>query len=267
MVGTMMEAGVANRTYVIVGGTTGLGLSAARALVAQGARVGLCGRSEQKVASALELLGEDRAVGSSLDATETGSVGELIELTCARFGELHGLYHVAGGSGRSKGDGPLHEVTDEGWDYTLQLNLTSVMHSNRAALRKFLQQGQGGVILNMGSVLATSPSPRYFASHAYAATKAGIEGLSKALAAYYAKDNIRVNVIAPALVETPMSERARGNHEIMEFVGRKQPLAGGRIGVPSDADGAALFLLGESSAYVTGQVVKVDGGWSVSEGA
>ena len=120
--------------------------------------------------------------------------------------------------------------------------------------------------MNMGSVLGFSPSPGHFASHAYAATKAAIEGFSKSLAAYYAKDNIRVNVIAPALVQTPMSERAREDAEIMEFVRRKQPLDGGRIGTPEDLDRAVLYLLGEGSAYMTGQVVSVDGGWSVTEG-
>lgn len=258
--------GVSNRNYVIVGGTTGLGFSAARALVAHGAKVGLCSRSPENVARALRDLGEENAVGSGLDATATGAMSALIELTCARFGELHGLYHVAGGSGRARGDGPLHELSDEGWDYTLRQNLTSVMHSNRAAVRKFREQGKGGVILNMGSVLAFSPSPRHFASHAYAASKAGIEGFSKSLAAYYARDDIRVNVIAPALVETPMSERAQENAEIMEFVKRKQPLDGGRIGAPQDLDGAVLCLLGEGGRYVTGQVWRVDGGWSMSEG-
>ena len=262
----MAEGGVTNRTYVIVGGSTGLGFSAARALVANGAKVGICSRSAESVSRALEELGDQCAVGSSLDATETGSVSELIEVTCTRFGTLHGLYHVAGGSGRSKGDGPLHEITDEGWDYTIRQNLTTVMHSNRAAVRKFREQGGGGVVLNMGSVLGFSPSPGHFASHAYAATKAAIEGFSKSLAAYYAKDNIRVNVIAPALVQTPMSERAREDAEIMEFVRRKQPLDGGRIGTPEDLDRAVLYLLGEGSAYMTGQVVSVDGGWSVTEG-
>ena len=73
-----------------------------------------------------------------------------------------------------------------------------------------------------------------------------------------------MNVITPALVETSMSERARANDEIMEYVSRKQPLDGGRIGVPGDLDGAALLLLGEGGRFVTGQVLRVDGGWSVS---
>jgi len=79
------------------------------------------------------------------------------------------------------------------------------MLSNQAAVKKFLELRKGGTILNMGSVLGFSPSPRYFATHAYAATKSAIIGFSKAVAAFYSKDNIRVNVIAPGLVETPMA--------------------------------------------------------------
>ena len=256
--------GLAQRTFVIVGGTTGLGFSAARALIGNGARVGVCGRAEARVSSALEVLGEN-AVGLSLDAAEPGEVEKLIDATCAEFGELDGVYHVAGGSGRGAGDGPLHDLSDEGWDYTIRQNLTSVMASNRAAVQRFRAQGSGGSILNMGSVLGFSPSPRHFSSHAYAAAKAGIEGFSKSLASFYAKDNIRVNVIAPALVETPMSERARENDSIMEFVRNKQPLDGGRIATPEDLDGAVLCLLGKAGRFMTGQVLHVDGGWRVTE--
>lgn len=250
----------------LVGGTTGLGLSAARALVASGARVGLCGRSPESLAKALEELGTGQACGLCGDASDSATVPALIESVVARFGRLDGLYHVAGGSGRSRGDGPLHELTDEGWAHTLEWNLTSLVWSNRAAVRQFLAQGGGGAILNMGSVLGFSPSPRHFASHAYAAAKSAVIGFSKSVAARYAGDNIRVNVIAPALVETPMSERARGDEAIRAFIRAKQPLAGGRLGVPADLDAAVVFLLGPGAAYVTGQVLAVDGGWSVSEG-
>jgi NAD(P)-dependent dehydrogenase (short-subunit alcohol dehydrogenase family) len=187
-------------------------------------------------------------------------------MAVAEFGSLDGLYHVAGGSGRGHGDGPLHEITGEGWDFTMSQTLASVFHSNRAALRQFLSQGGGGAILNMSSVLGWSPSPEYFASHAYAAAKAAVIGMSKAAASYYAPQNIRVNVIAPALVDTPMSQRATGNEKIMRFIKAKQPLDGGRVGLPRDLDGAVLFLLSRQSSFITGQVLAVDGGWCVSGG-
>ena len=164
------------------------------------------------------------------------------------------------------GDGPLHEISDDGWRQTIDLNLTSVFNSNRAALRELTALDQGGVILNITSVLPDSPAPKHFATHAYAAAKAGIVGLTKSAAAHYAKQNIRVNAIAPALVATPMSGRAQGNDQIMSFIKNKQPLDGGRIGVPEDLDGAAVFLMSDAASFITGQVLAVDGGWSVSEG-
>jgi len=205
-------------------------------------------------------------LGLAGDAADPEVCDRAVAQAVAAWGRLDALYHVAGGSGRRKGDGPLHEVTDDGWTYTLDLNLRSVMHSNRAALRQFIAQGSGGAILNMSSVLGWSPSPKHFASHAYAAAKAAIVGLSKATASYYAPHDIRVNVIAPGLVETPMSQRAMGQDEIMQFVRAKQPLNGGRVGAPSDLDGAVLFLLSRQARFITGQVLAVDGGWTVSEG-
>src|SRR5207302_11369287 len=158
------------------------------------------------------------------------------EMAVAEFGEFHGLYHVAGGSGRALGDGPLHEMTDEGWRGTLELNLSSVVFSNRAAGRQFLAQGRGGSILNMGRVVGWSPSPRYFGTHAYAAAKSGIVGFTRAIAAYYAGKNIRCNVLAPGLVETPMAQRAAGHNGIQRFIKVTQPLDGGRIGQAGDLD-------------------------------
>lgn len=257
--------GVADKTFVIIGGTTGLGLSAARALVANGAKIVVAGRSAENLERALEELGPN-ALGANGDAADPDTAKNAVALAVASFDRLDGLYHVAGGSGRSRGDGPLHEITDEGWRYTCDLNLSSIIFSNRAAIQQLLAQKSGGAILNMGSVLGFSPSPAHFASHAYAATKSAVLGFTKSIAAYYASSNIRANVIAPALVETPMSERARENDAIMDFVQKKQPLDGGRIGGPDDLDEAVLYLLGSKSKFVTGQVLAVDGGWSVSEG-
>ena len=140
------------------------------------------------------------------------------------------------------------------------------MNSNRAAVRRFLEQDSGGSILNMGSVLGFSPSPHHFSTHAYAAAKAAIVGLTRSCAAYYAPQNIRFNVLAPALVETPMARRAAGDEEILRFIRTKQPLDGGRIGRCSDLDEAAVYFLGAGSGFTTGQVLAVDGGWCVTEG-
>ena len=160
----------------------------------------------------------------------------------------------------------MHELSLEGWHKTIDLNLNSLMLSNQAAIKQFLKQGSGGTILNMSSVLGYSPSREYFSTHAYAAAKSAILGFSKSIASYYATNNIRVDVIAPALVETPMAKRAAEDQTILSFIKTKQPLDGGRIGHPSDLDGLAVYFMSDLSRFTTGQVIAVDGGWSVSEG-
>lgn len=248
-----------------MGGTTGIGGSAATACVRAGGRVVVVGRSRESCDAIEAVLGENcRALAADAMASETPD--QAIDLAISQFGGFHGLYHVAGGSGRKYGDGPLHGITDEGWEKTLNWNLTSVFRSNRAATKRFLDLGRGGSILNLGSVLGYSPSPKYFATHAYATTKAGIIGFTKSAAAYYADRNIRFNVLVPALVNTPMAQRAAADATLQNFIASKQPLDGGRIGIPSDLDEAALYFLGEGSKFTTGQVLAVDGGWTISEG-
>jgi NAD(P)-dependent dehydrogenase (short-subunit alcohol dehydrogenase family) len=253
------------KSLVVIGGTSGLGFSAARAFLAAGARVVIVGRDQKKVESAEKELGRN-VIGFSADATDPRTGPAAINIALGNFQRFDGLYHVAGGSGRGQGDGPLHELTDKGWEHTLNQNLSSVAYSNRAAIQQFLKQGSGGSILNMSSVLGFSPSPYFFGTHAYAAAKAAIIGLTKSAAAYYAGANVRFNVLAPALVATPMSQRAQSDAEILSFLASKQPLDGGRIGQASDLDGAAVYFMSDDSRFVTGQVLSVDGGWSVSEG-
>lgn len=254
-----------HKNIVIIGGTTGIGLSAAKAFLGQGARLVIVGLNPDSSYAAQIQLGENAQVLTG-DATNPATAEFALKTCLQHFGPLHGLYHVAGGSGRKFGDGPLHELTLEGWNKTFELNLTSLMLSNQAAVRQFKVQGSGGSILNLGSVLGFSPSPHYFVTHAYAAAKSAVIGFTKSIAAYYAADNIRVNLLAPALVETPMSERASRNEDIQHFIKTKQPLDGGRNGQPEDLDGAAIFFMSDASKFATGQTLYVDGGWELSEG-
>ncbi len=253
------------KVIVIIGGTAGIGLSAAKAFIAAGAQVVAAGRDEERAEAARSELGGSARVLVG-DARLPGAARSAIDLAAREFGGFHGLYHVAGGSGRALGDGPLHEITDGGWEETLRLNLTSLFYSNRAAVQELRRREAGGSILNMASVLAFSPAPRHFATHAYAAAKAAIIGLTRSAAAAYAPENIRFNAIAPALVETKMASRAAGDAAILQYLQTKQPLDGGRIGQAGDLDAAAVYFLSDDSRYVTGQVLAVDGGWSVSEG-
>lgn len=259
-----MEHWLKDKCIVVIGGTTGIGLSAAKAFIGHGANVVAIGRSVESAEKASAALGTATVLTG--DASRPGTAVHCIRTCIERFGRFDGLYHVAGGSGRKFGDGPLHEITEEGWERTLSLNLTSLMLSNQAAVKTFLERNTGGTILNMGSVLGYSPSPEYFVTHAYAAAKSAAIGFTKSIAAYYARHNIRINLLAPGLVETPMARRAANDDKILSFVRTKQPLDGGRIGTPQDLDGAAVYFMSDSSLFTTGQVLSVDGGWSISEG-
>lgn len=263
MITGLVPIGLHGKRLVIIGGTAGIGLSAARACIDAGAQVVVVGRVDEHLEPARTALGDAaRVLGA--DATDPGTAPRAIAEALTTFGGFDGLYHVAGGSGRRWGDGPLHEITPEGWHATLELNLTSVFHSNRAAVCQLLAAQRGGSILNLGSVLGFSPAPHHFATHAYAAAKSALIGFTQSCAACYAGQNIRFNLLAPGLVDTPMSRRATADPEIRRFIQAKQPLDGGRIGQPGDLNGAAIFFLSDASVFVTGQVLAVDGGWSVS---
>ncbi len=254
-----------NTTFIIMGGTTGMGLAAAIALKENGANILVVGRNDDSRKSAQEVLGAE-SISLSGDATDPDTMIIAIKMAHDAFGDISGLFHVAGGSGRKWGDGPLDKITLEGWNKTLELNLTSMMLSNQAMVNYFLEHGKEGVILNMGSVLGYSPSPKYFTTHAYAAAKSAIIGFSKSIASYYAEHSIRVNVIAPSLFITPMAKRAAEDEEIRSFLRTKQPLDGGRPGASEDINSAVLMFLHPDSKFITGQVLAVDGGWTLSEG-
>ena len=248
------------KNIVIIGGTTGIGSSAAKYFSHEGAHVLAMGLSAGDIAET-----SDCKIFEG-DARIEKHVEEALDFGLKTFGSIDGLYHVAGGSGRKWGDGPLHDLSTEAWNRTIEWNLTTVMISNRAFIRRLHEEQKSGAIVNLSSALVESPSPRYFYTHSYITAKAGIIGFSRSIASYYASQNIRVNVISPGLIRTPMSQRAQGNEEIQHFINHKQPLDGGRMGEPTDLDAAAAYFLSDHSKFTTGQELVVDGGWSISEG-
>jgi len=255
----------------LVTGSTGMAASAARALAAEGGRVFIVSRTEEHAGG---LADEISASGGHAawhvgDLSVEAEAEAAVEACAGELGGVQVAYNVAGISGRRFGDGPVHEATLAGWQTVLAVNLTSMFLVCRAVIRRMLAQeldaeGGRGVILNMSSALARHPSPLHFGTHAYAASKGGIEALTRSLAATYAADGIRVNAIAPALVATPMSRRAQDDVAIRAYLEAKQPLARGPIEA-DDVTPTALHLLSDDARMITGQVIDVDGGWGVTE--
>ena len=244
---------------VMITGASGIAAASARLAASRGAKVFIAGLDPAQCESlAQEVNGAFYAGDLSEELHAEAAVAGCVNA----FGAVDALFNVAGISGRKLGDGPLHECSAAGWDATFTNNARSMFLVSRAALA-VMMPARSGSIVNMSSVLAFSPEARHFASHAYAATKGAVLALTTAMAAYYAIYKIRVNAIAPGLVETPMSRRAHADPAIAALLRTKQPLREGLL-APEDVASAALFLLGGESAGVTGQVLTVDAGWTVS---
>jgi Dehydrogenases with different specificities (related to short-chain alcohol dehydrogenases) len=253
----------------LVTGSTGIAAASARRLAAEGASVFVVSRTvDHAQALAAELVrAGGRAGWAAADLTAETEADQAIADAVEQFGRIDGLFAVAGGSGRRFGDGPIHELSSEGWERTLEINLRSQALTCRAVVRQMRGQppngsGTRGSILLMGSVTATDPVPEFFATHAYAAAKGATAALMTAMAATYVRDRIRVNAVAPSLTDTPMAARAAGDERIRAFARRKQPLAGEMMD-PDEVAHAAVYFLSDESRVVTGQLLKIDGGWSV----
>jgi len=198
------------------------------------------------------------------DVREEASVATAVSACLDRFGRIDAVFNGAGVSARPFGDGPLHECKTAAWDTAMDVNARGTFLVCRQVLDVWTGNAQAGAILNVGSVLARHPQRDHFATLAYAASKGAIEAMSVSAAAYYATRGIRINVVALGLVRTPMSARAQANRQITDYVSHKQPLTKGMLS-PEDVAKTACFLLSGESSPITGQIINVDGGWTVSE--
>jgi NAD(P)-dependent dehydrogenase (short-subunit alcohol dehydrogenase family) len=219
------------------------------------------GVKEDECRSLADELSAGYAVG---DVRDEAAVQRGVSECLDRFGRVDALMNVAGISARSLGDGPLHQCTSAAWDTVMDLNAKGTFLMCREVLGWWTKNRQAGVILNTGSVLVRHPQGEHFATVGYAASKGAIEAMSVAAAAYYAPQGIRINVIAPGLVQTPMTVRAQGNMEIAKYIVHKQPLRKGML-TAEDIAKTACFLLRQNSSPITGQILTVDAGWTVSE--
>jgi NAD(P)-dependent dehydrogenase (short-subunit alcohol dehydrogenase family) len=245
---------------LLITGSSGIAAAVARLWAAEDS-VFVFGVNEHECRSLADELDAGYAVGDVRDETAVKrGIAECLD----RCGQIDALMNVAGISARSLGDGPLHQCTSEAWNAVIDVNAKGTFLMCREVLGQWTNNRQAGVILNTGSVLAQHPQREHFATAGYAASKGAVEAMSVAAAAYYAPAGIRINVIAPGLVHTPMTARVQGNADINKYMVHKQPLRKGML-TAEDIAKTACFLLRKDSSPITGQILTVDAGWAVSE--
>jgi NAD(P)-dependent dehydrogenase (short-subunit alcohol dehydrogenase family) len=252
---------LADKVAVITGAAHGIGRACAEAFAREGARVVAADRDAvagSQVAEAICAAGGD-AVFVPADVTAPEQVEAMVGRAVQAFGRVDVLVSSSGIGGRSLGDGPADQCTVEAWDRVMQVNLRGAFLASKYAIPELLKTG-GGSIITISSVLGLVGTQGLFDTHAYAASKAGIIGLTRAIAAHYARQHLRANVIAPGLIDTQMAARAKANQEVLDQVALWQPL--GALGQPRDVAEAAVFLAGDESKFITGVVLPVDGGWT-----
>jgi NAD(P)-dependent dehydrogenase (short-subunit alcohol dehydrogenase family) len=208
-----------------------------------------------------EVVGADLRDGADVvaDVGTADGARRAVETVLDRHQRLDALVNAHGISGRRLGDGPVVECTLEGWEAVIHANLTSVFLLCKHAIPALIAAG-GGSIVTVGSVLGLVGGDADFATHAYASSKAGVLGLTRAIAASYAGDGVRANLVAPGLIATPMSARAQTDAGIRSRLAELQPLTGD-FGRPEDVASAVRYLV--QAEFVTGIVMPVDGGWTV----
>jgi NAD(P)-dependent dehydrogenase (short-subunit alcohol dehydrogenase family) len=237
-----------NMVYLVVGGSGGIGADVARQLTAKGARVIVTGRDAGRLAT----IGlETGATTMELEARDSKAVDEVAEKVHSLYGRLDGVVNCAGSILLK----PAHLISDEEFAETLALNLTTSFNVLRASVRLLMRQPGGGSIVLCSSVAAR----RGLLNHeAIAAAKAGVEGLALSAAASYARYQVRVNCVAPGLMRTGLTRALTQNEAVAKSSAALHPL--GRIGEPVEVASAICWLLDGAQAWVTGQVIGVDGG-------
>ncbi|OGN81961.1 MAG: short-chain dehydrogenase [Chloroflexi bacterium GWC2_73_18] len=250
------------RVAVVPGGGGGIGIRLTTALASVGARVAIVGRTAGRAAAAAAAC---RAAGSealivAADVTRAEDAERAVAETVARFGRLDIIVNaVGGGAGTALYPAESYPVSE--WDRIVDLNLRSMLYATQAAARAMIAGGRGGRVLSISSVRGQLGINSGFA--AYVAAKGALNALTRQLATEWAKYAITVNAIAPTFVATPQVEDLLADPVFKEGILRRIPL--GRVGETDDLVGAVLFFCSDASAFVTGQVLTIDGGLTATQ--
>ncbi|MCC7524521.1 MAG: SDR family oxidoreductase [Chitinophagaceae bacterium] len=242
-----------DKVAIVTGGSFGIGRATAIAFAAGGAKVVIADWTEDnETLSRIKSAGGD-AIFLKCDVSNEADVKMLVDKTIAQYGRLDYAFNNAGVEGLSA---PTHECTTENWDKTIGVNLKGIWLCMKYEIPQMLKQGKGAIVNNasIAGLVGFVNIP------AYVASKHGVIGLSKNAALEYAKHGIRVNVVCPGVIKTPMIDRFTGKDKEVEkqFAGQ-EPI--GRMGEPEEVANAVTWLCSDGASFVTGHPMAVDGGW------
>jgi gluconate 5-dehydrogenase len=250
------------RVAVIPGGGGAIGSALGRGLADAGAAVALVGRSKERVDQAAASIMESggRALAISADATDEDQAQGFIDEAVEEFGRVDIIVNAIGG-----GAGDVLYAAEEyprgAWDWIMELNIRSTIVPTQAAVRQMLSQGEGGRVLNLSSVRGQLGIDAGYS--AYVAAKGAVDSLTRQWATEWAKHGISVNAISPTFVDTPQVASLLGDPEFKARIISRIPL--GRVGTTDDLLGAALLFCSDASAFITGQILTIDGGLTATQ--
>ena len=258
-----MQLSLADRTYLVTGGGSGIGKGVAAALMTAGARVMIVGRNPDRLAVAVsDIRGNAGESGGAVryeptDITNEDETARAVDAATAWSDRLHGVVHCAGGS---ETIGPITQIDSDAWRRTVDLNVNGTMYVLKHSARE-LVRGGGGSFIAISSI-AASNTHRWFG--AYGPTKSAIDHLMKVAADELGASWVRVNGIRPGLIRTDLVEPIMQTPGVKDDYMINTPLP--RVGEVSDVAMLALFLLSDAAAWITGQIINVDGGQSLRRG-
>jgi len=240
---------------LITGGGRGIGRAIATAFSQAGAAVVVAARTDEEIRAAADEMTASggRAMAVHCDVLDRGQVLAMVAEVETKFGRIDILVNNAGGGCPVV---PFFELPEDVWDLHVARNLKSVFLCSQAVGRGMATRG-GGTMINIGSVMGLGPHPL---RAPYSAAKAGVAALTQTLSVELAPHNIRVNAIAPGFIEVPRFWKQFPNYEQTVRRARLAKVPLGRMGVPDDVGDLAVFLASDASSYITGQVIRLDGG-------
>ena len=238
-----------DKTAIITGGGSGIGLATARAFCKEGAKVILFGRRKEKLISAADELGDSVLIVQG-DMTHNDDLDQLINKTLNNFKGIDILVNSAG----LYNGAPLHEISDSQWDGIMDINIRSIFQLTRRVLPIMMAQKSGSIV-HISSILGLIAVPQVAA---YNVSKGALNQFSRSIAVEYGSYGIRSNSICPGLIETDMTADLMKDASLMQEWSKEYPI--GRFGKPEDVASACLFLASDESSFITGTVLPVDGG-------